>query len=276
VNREWTGECHCTSRAPGSEEIMEDIPAGIGFQAPPPAASAVLVEIRTGSVKQIGRSNLKSAIHKDIRAGRIRVETLGLEGDEQADQKFHGGPEKAILHYSLANYNAWRAELPSKSALFHGGAFGENLVSGGFDETTVCVGDIFRVGSAVFQVTQPRQPCFKLNHRFDDRSMSRRVQQSGRTGWYYRVLGSGWIEAGDDIVLAERPHPGWPLRRVQHYLYRELMNAAALQELAALPQLSVPMRQLATMRMRSGAPETWTPRLIGPDARSTMAGEEDR
>jgi MOSC domain-containing protein YiiM len=128
----------------------------------------------------------------------------------------------------------------------------------------------------VLQVTQPRQPCFKLNHRFDDPSMSKRVQQSGRTGWYYRVLSPGWIEAGDDIVLAERAHPGWPLRRVQHYLYRELMNAAALQELAELPELSSPMRQLAATRMRSGTPESWTPRLIGLDAASTKVGEEDR
>jgi MOSC domain-containing protein YiiM len=111
---------------------MADIPAGTEFQVPTPVAVAALVEIRTGTVKPMGRRSLKSAMHKDIRAGRIRVETLGLEGDEQADRKFHGGLEKAVLHYSLANYDAWRAELPSKSALFHGGAFGENLVSGKF------------------------------------------------------------------------------------------------------------------------------------------------
>jgi MOSC domain-containing protein YiiM/ferredoxin-NADP reductase len=236
--------------------------------------STRLLEIRTGRVKPLGP--VLSAIDKELRHGPVAMGTLGLEGDEQADRTFHGGPDKAVLHYAMKNYEAWRAEFPADAAAFQPGRFGENLISHGFSEENVCVGDVFRIGAALVEVSQPRNPCFKLNHRFQQPSMSRRVQETGRTGWYYRVLTPGPVEAGAEIVLVERPHPDWPLRRVQHYLYVETMNLAALEELAALPQLSGAMRAIATKRIQSSAPEIWDARLIGVDGAAAKIGEVDR
>ena len=146
-------------------------------------------------------------------------------------------------------------KLPAQGALFCAGAFGENLVSLGINETNICIGDIFEIGSAVLQVTQPRQPCFKLNHRFGLPSMARRVQETGRTGWYYRVLSPGPIAAGDVIKLASRPHSDWTLRRVQHVLYVDTLNESALHALMDLPPLSEAMRKILAGRLTAASPE---------------------
>ena len=232
--------------------------------------------MRTGKPKPFGGGRLTSAIQKDVRSGAVGVTALGLEGDEQADRNFHGGPDKAILHYASENYAAWRDEAPAQGALFCAGAFGENLVSSGINETNICVGDIFQVGSAVLQVTQPRQPCFKLNHRFQLPSMARRVQETGRTGWYYRVLSPGRIAAGDVIKLASRPHSDWTLRRVQHVLYVDTLDDSSLRELIDLPPLSEAMRKILAGRLTAASAESWDARLIGPDPAGATVGEEDR
>ena len=139
-----------------------------------------LAEIRTGRVKTLGP--VLSAIDKELRDGPVALGEFGLDGDEQADRTFHGGPDKAVLHYAMDNYDAWRAEFPADATLFRPGRFGENLVSRGFHEENVCIGDVFRIGAAVVEVSQPRNPCFKLNHRFQQPAMARRVQETGRTG----------------------------------------------------------------------------------------------
>ena len=106
--------------------------------------------------------------------GPVRVTALGLEGDEQADHSVHGGLEKAVYAYSVANYTAWRLDYPQHAAVLVLGAFGENLcIDGLLRETQVCVGDVHRIGSSRLQVSQPLQPCFKLALRFADKLMPR-------------------------------------------------------------------------------------------------------
>jgi MOSC domain-containing protein YiiM len=227
-----------------------------------PALSTLVHQLRTGRVKPLGAAGLRSAIHKELRHDPIYLGPDGLEGDEQADRNFHGGPEKAVLHYALGNYDAWLRD-GGDAASFQPGAFGENILSRDLDETNVCLGDVFEIGSAVVQVSQPRQPCFKLNHRFQSPGMARRVQETGRTGWYYRVITPGTIVAGNGIRLVARRHSEWPLRRVQHHLYVDRMNETALAELVAIPELSEPMRKILAMRLRTSAPESWDARLIG-------------
>jgi MOSC domain-containing protein YiiM/ferredoxin-NADP reductase len=235
-----------------------------------------LSEVRTGKARPFGGGRLTSAIQKDIRDGAVDVTALGLEGDEQADRNFHGGTDKAILHYAREHYAVWREEAPAQAAMFGAGAFGENLVSSGINEINICVGDIFEIGSAVLQVTQPRQPCFKLNHRFQLPSMARRVQETGRTGWYYRVLSPGQIAAGAVVRIVGRPHPDWTLRRVQHILYVDTLNERALRELVALPPLSESMRGILAGRLAAESAESWDARLIGLNQAGATVGEEDR
>lgn len=217
----------------------------------------------TGTVRPLGDSGRDSGIDKHPVSAPLWLGAEGLRGDEQADRRFHGGPEKALHHYARDHYPGWLAELGERAVLAAPGAFGENISTSGLTEADVCVGDVFRAGTALIQVSQARQPCWKLDHRFGQRGMAARVQASGRTGWYYRVLQEGWLCAGDTLALCERPHPQWSLARVQDVLNRRVLDTDVLHALAALPELSPNWRALFEKRAEAGQAEDWTRRLEG-------------
>lgn len=134
--------------------------------------------------------------------------------------------------YFPGHYASWRTEYPEAKDGFEIGGFGENLVaSGGMNERNVCIGDKIRVGEALLQVSLPRQPCFKLNHRFGIKGFAPNTWKLSRTGWYYRVLEEGWMGVGDSIELVERKYPQWTIERVQEYLHRDKTNLEKLEEL---------------------------------------------
>lgn len=220
-----------------------------------------------GRVRPFGPKGVPSGIDKQPVAGSVRVTTLGLDIDEQGDPKHHGGPEKALHHYPREHYADWRAELAQHGGntglLDHAGAFGENFSTTGLTETEVCIGDRYRLGTALVEVSQARQPCWKLNHRFGFAGMSRAVQGSGRTGWYYRVIEEGSVAAGDRLVLVDRPFPQWSLQRLLHVLYVDRLNYAALAEMAELPCLAESWRKLARQRVASQLVEDMEKRLAG-------------
>lgn len=157
------------------------------------------------------RGDEPSAIAKLPVADAVAVGPLGLAGDEQADRSVHGGIDKAIHHYPADHYDWWRGHLGDAPLLDAPGAFGENISTTGLDENSVFLGDRFRLGSALVEVTQARQPCWKLDHRFGAKGVMAAVVQTRRSGWYYRVLEPGTVRAGDDLELVERPWPDWPL-----------------------------------------------------------------
>ena len=225
-----------------------------------------IVELRIGRPAPLGPAGALSAIDKHKVSGPIHAGRLGLDGDEQGDPKHHGGVHKALHAYTLAHMPAWVAELPHRADRFHPGAFGENLVVSGATESDMCLGDRWRIGEALAEVSQARQPCWKLNLRFDVPDMARRVQESGRSGWYFRVIEPGAITAGDSAALVERPHPEWPLGRVSHLLYHDRMNRPALEELAVLPGLPESWLRLVEARLASGQTESWKRRLETPQA----------
>ena len=208
------------------------------------------------------RPGSRSAIAKTPVTGPVPVGTLGLDGDEQGDLRVHGGPDKAVHQYAQEYYAMWRAELGALPVLAVPGAFGENLASTGMTEQHLCLGDQVRVGNVLLEVSQSRQPCWKLNDRFGTFDMARRVQQSGRTGWYYRVLEPGTLQAGDGIMLVARPWPQWSLSRVIDVLYHQPFDAAVLQALAALP-LTPSWRRMVEGRLARGVVEDWAPRMEG-------------
>ena len=209
------------------------------------------------------RPGSRSAIAKAPVAGPVAVGTLGLDGDEQGDPRVHGGPDKAVHQYAQEHYARWRTELGALAVLASPGAFGENIASSGVTEHTLCLGDQVRVGSVLLEVSQSRQPCWKLNDRFGLPAMARRVQDSGHTGWYYRVLQPGSVQAGDALVLVARPFPQWTLARTMDVLYRQPFDAAVLQALAALP-LTPSWQRLVQGRLARAGVEDWSPRLDGP------------
>jgi MOSC domain-containing protein YiiM len=224
-----------------------------------------LLQVRTGIAKPLGPRGIASGIRKDPRDGPVYVGADGIEGDEQGDRVHHGGPEKAVHHYALEHYALWGRELPQAAALFaHAGLFGENFSTLGLDEHSVCIGDVFEVGAATLQVSQARQPCWRLDLRSAIPGLAAKVQASARTGWYYRVLEPGGVRAGDLLRLARRPNPAWPLSRLLHYLHAEPMDRAALQEMCAIEALSPSWRALARSRLERGRVEDWSARLTPP------------
>jgi MOSC domain-containing protein YiiM len=210
-----------------------------------------LLGLRAGRIAPLGPDGRASAIAKSPLAGRVAITRLGLAGDQQADRQHHGGVDKALHHYPAQHYAAWQAELPQQAALFEVGGFGENLATLGLDEGNVCLGDVFRLGTALIQVSQGRQPCAKLNIRFGLPDMVERVRASGRTGWYYRVLAEG--EAGPEAVLhrIERPCPDWPLARLWQVLFGPERDRVALAALAGLTVLGASWRERAGRRLVS-------------------------
>lgn len=204
-----------------------------------------------------------SAIAKRSREGPVAVGRLGFDGDEQGDRRFHGGADKAVLGYAWEHYRSWRDELGPLPLLDEAGAFGENLSTEGIDEEGLCLGDRLRVGSAVLEVSQARQPCWKLNDRFGDAGMARRVQRSRRTGWYCRVLRAGSVSAGDDIELVARPHEEWPLTRLMALLHDGQVPTGALRAALGLP-LVASWRARIERRLDTGVLEDSTSRLDGP------------
>jgi MOSC domain-containing protein YiiM len=223
-----------------------------------------LLSLRIGKIQTFGPAGQPSAIVKLAVSGRVALRKFGLEGDEQADAQHHGGIDKALHHYPFEHYAAWTAELPEQAGLFQAGGFGENLSTLGMNENSVCLGDIFHIGNARIQVSQGRKPCWKLNHRFGIPDMARRVQDSGRTGWYYRVMDEGGIAPDDELTLIERPHPNWPLARLISVIYHDKSDRKALSELAKLEFLAPSWREMAEKRHSSGRVEDWLRRLVTP------------
>ncbi|WP_318482311.1 MOSC domain-containing protein [Photobacterium leiognathi] len=218
-----------------------------------------LDELRLGKVKSLYDSN--TAIDKHT-VDTCDLSTLGLAGDEQAES-FHGGEDRAVLQYDFEHYADLAEQFPESTAYFVKGGFGENFVATGMNEHNMCIGDIVKVGSAVLQVTQPRQPCFKLNSRFSEPTLSRYVQDNFKTGWFYRVLQTGTMNAGDTIEVTERLHPEWTVAKVQHYLYVDTENKTAMQQLVDLDVLAKETKGVFERRLQNNVVENWTGRLIG-------------
>lgn len=188
-----------------------------------------------------------SAIAKRAVTGPRWVGRTNIEGDRQADLQHHGGPDKAVLAYSAGHYGVWRDELPGTG--FPVGSFGENLTIDGLTEETVAIGDVWIAGGTRLQVSQPRQPCWKLARRLRVRDMVVRVRESLRSGWYPRVLDEGKIRAGDTLTLERRRHPHWTVAEASRVMYGVRDDPAAALEPADIPQLSASWKR--TLRLRA-------------------------
>ncbi|MDH5903854.1 MOSC domain-containing protein [Vibrio splendidus] len=206
-----------------------------------------------------------SAINKQVLPERQHATELGFTNDEQGDPRFHGGIQKALHIYPSEHYPVWQEELGDKIIFQSAGAFGENLSSIGITEHSICLKDKIRIGSTLLEVSQGRMPCWKLNVRFDQNDMARRLQDTLRTGWYFRVLEEGDIGAGDEIILCERPYPEWSLTRIMGAVFTGCLDKQELKELADLP-LVESWGALIERRLETGKVEDWEMRLVGPTA----------
>jgi MOSC domain-containing protein YiiM len=168
--------------------------------------------------------------------GPVWVGKTNLIGDGQADLKNHGGIDKAVLAYSADHYPHWRKKLEIPD--FPHGAFGENLTISGYSEQSMYIGDIFAIGQVVFEVSQPRQPCWKLARRWRMNELVPMVIQTGWTGWYLRVLQEGYIEKAMRVILLDRLNPDWPVARANQILHHHRKDLQQTLQLAAVPKLA--------------------------------------
>ncbi len=166
-------------------------------------AIAPITGLYVGSLQTLAPEGQQTGIYK-APVQQVAVNRLGIIGDVQADKRVHGGPEKALHQYALSSYALIRAHYPALADLAVAGSIGENLSSPVMDDQNVYIGDIYAIGTTLVQVSQPRSPCWKINHRFDTDMLSRFIAEQHISGWYYRVLQDGEITLGDPITLRQR------------------------------------------------------------------------
>ena len=209
----------------------------------------IVAAICTGLPRPFNGAEM-SAIEKRPVAGPVMIRHFGIEGDMVADTKHHGGPDMAVHHYPHDHYADWDAWLGGHDLLASPAAFGENLIVDGFTEQTVHIGDRFRLGEALLEVSQPRPPCWKIEHRFGRKGMVERIIAQHTCGWYYRVIEEGVATAGDRLERVATGDPDWTVART----FAALLDPATtvspdeLNALAALETLALTMRQRAASK----------------------------
>lgn len=196
-----------------------------------------LISVNVGLPRAVtwrGRT-VTTGIFKEPVSGQVIVRLLNLEGDGQADLTVHGGLDKAVYAYPFEHYDYWRSELPDIALT--PGVFGENFTVTGFREEELNIGDRFQVGSVELMVTQPRLPCYKLGIRFGRSDMVKRFLASRRTGFYFRVLQSGEVRAGDTLEPVSRDDNNITVADITQLYVREPDNPALLHRAARLEAL---------------------------------------
>lgn len=192
--------------------------------------SARVYSVNVGSVRSVerGAETITTAIYKEPVQGRIPLRGVNLQGDDQADRSVHGGPYQAVYAYAREDYDWWRGELGRDVPP---GQFGENITTDAIDVSGALVGERWRIGSALLQVTTPRIPCYKLAMKMDDPRFVKRFAAALRPGAYFSVIEEGDMAQGDSIDIVSRP---------DHALTIARMAQVVLFEQRGAPELLVP------------------------------------
>jgi MOSC domain-containing protein YiiM len=194
-----------------------------------------VVSVNVGAVRTLDFDDghvVTTGIWKEPVQGRRAVGPIQIAGDDQADRSVHGGPDKAVYVYALEDLEYWAAELSQPVTL---GLVGENLTTRGVAVTGAVVGERWRIGSALFEVAQPRVPCFKLAIRLGDRHFPRRFAAAGRPGAYLRVIEVGEVGAGDAVEVVSQPGHGLTVGDVARIYHHDRGEAPRLTGVAELP-----------------------------------------
>lgn len=199
--------------------------------------------IQVGKPKTLA-ADWTSAIFKHTVNGLISLNKTNLAGDEQADLSVHGGPDKAVNVYCQEHYTYWnqRALFPLRKRILlpnpPNGSFGENFTVSGMQESDVCIGDTYEVGSTIVQISQPRQPCWKLARKFNQPKLPFWVQKTSKTGWYFRVLQEGEVEQYNEFKLLERKNPQWTIQRANQLMYHKHKDQKQIHSILECNELS--------------------------------------
>ncbi|MCQ9121416.1 molybdenum cofactor sulfurase [Rodentibacter pneumotropicus] len=202
-------------------------------------SKAEILVIKIGEVELLtfaDGSTYESAIRKQP-VSSVKIHKLGAYGNDVGLKKHHGGVDKALFFMSDVSFPALNELLDEHFSYSGTAIYGENFVVSGFDEDSVCVGDRFKIGTALLEVSQPRKPCERLSKNTNNPETQKTIYLSGWTGWYVRVIEEGEIVQGDELVLKNRPYPQFTIRHLNRLLsgkptVEELEQALAIEELA--------------------------------------------
>jgi len=192
-----------------------------------------------------------TGIFKEPVAGRIRVRPLNLDGDRQADLRYHGGPDKAVYAYDRANTDYWEARF---ERTLPDGAFGENLTVRGMPEDEVAIGDRYRVGTAVLEVSEPRSPCYKLGVKMGSTSFFADFLRTGKTGFYLRVIEAGEVGAGDAITVVSRDAEAVTVAETSRFLFSKRRDPQVARRALRVASLSAGLRSAFAAAIPDGGP----------------------
>jgi MOSC domain-containing protein YiiM len=188
----------------------------------------------------------ETAIVKEPVAGTVALGKENFTGDYQANRRYHGGPDKAVCGYCAEHYPEWRAFVGKEMPY---GAFGENITVEGLTEDLLCIGDTLQAGEVLLQISQPRQPCVNVSKRWASPKLPRRMEETGYTGFYCRVLQTGDMASGETLVVIARPHPEWTLARANAIMYAATPDPDAITALRAVPLLSAEWKRILRRKL---------------------------
>lgn len=211
------------------------------------AAEPRLLSVNTGAAQTANYKGkeARSGIFKQPASAPLKLGKNGLEGDEQADLVNHGGPDKAVCAYVHEHYSHWERVLDRSLPM---GAFGENFTVQGLSEADVHIGDVFTVGTAKLQVSQPRIPCWKLAMKWGLDELPALVTQTGATGFYFRVLEPGEVAAGE-LALVERHPAAMSVKEANRIMHEDKRDAAGIRRLLAVDALAESWRGTLEKRL---------------------------
>lgn len=214
------------------------------------------------------RYGIETAIGKSLIEGSVYLSPQGLSGDQCADQKHHGGAERALHQYPSEHYAYWREKYGAgvNCPDWQAPGMGENLSSEGMTEDTVCLGDRYQWGEAIIEVSQPRSPCFKLNKRWGIDDFSIEMQETSRCGWLYRVIQPGMVSADEALELIEQVPQAMTLREVCDVFFGDPLNKDGLLRLKQQTKLSAGWMSKVEQRLESQQLENWSFRLFGRES----------
>ncbi len=221
-----------------------------------PLATAIFIG------KTADYQGMQTAINKQPIISALYLSEHGLEGNECADKKHHGGSDRALHHYPAEHYSYWQSKYSDSDKKWQAPGMGENITSVGMTEDSVYIGDKYQFGEAIIEVSQPRSPCFKLNRYWQVEDISVCMQENSRCGWLYRVIKPGFVKANDPLVLISRDDDSLSVKQVCDMFFAEPLNQSSLVRLKQLSKLSQGWRDTVEQRLVTGKLENWSFRLL--------------
>ena len=188
-----------------------------------------------------------TSFYKEPVEDKVWLAYEGLEGDGSADRENHGGVDKALCVYSYEHYDYWSKIIDDLTL----GAFGENLTVSGLLEDDICLGDVYQIGDAIVQVSQPREPCWKLARRWKIKDLTKQVEDNGRTGFYFRVLKNGYLHKDQLFTLIKKGHEEWTITRCNEVMKHPKLDLKATAKLAICPELSGSWKDSLSRKLRN-------------------------